>query len=94
MQKVRVLQSIVIVVFCFCCLSTNLAAPVLAMPAPNQNELLIFKMMIITTSGNVIRQAISKIRETGRATQGIRLIRLTADDQIGDVARIVKEGNE
>jgi len=50
-------------------------------------------LMIITTKGNVIRQGVSKIRETGRATQGIRLIRLTGNDQIADVARIVKEGD-
>lgn len=50
-------------------------------------------VMIITTNGNVIRQAVKKIRESGRATQGIRLIRLNKNDQIGDVARIVKENN-
>ena len=48
-------------------------------------------VMIITTKGNVIRQAVKQIRESGRATQGIRLIRLTANDQIADVARIVKD---
>jgi DNA gyrase subunit A len=50
-------------------------------------------VMIITTKGNVIRQAVKQIRESGRATQGIRLIRLTANDQIADVARIVKESD-
>lgn len=50
--------------------------------------------MIITTSGNVIRQSVKQIRETGRATQGIRLIRLTGKDQIADVARIIKDSDE
>jgi len=50
-------------------------------------------LMIITTKGNVIRQGISQIRETGRATQGIRLIRLTGNDQIADVARIIKDND-
>ncbi|MHA1658033.1 MAG: DNA gyrase C-terminal beta-propeller domain-containing protein, partial [Promethearchaeota archaeon] len=50
-------------------------------------------VMIITTNGKVIRQAIKQIRNIGRATQGIRLIRLGKNDQIGDVARIVKENN-
>ena len=50
-------------------------------------------VMIITTNGKVIRQAIKQIRNMGRATQGIRLIRLGKNDQIGDVARIVKENN-
>jgi len=48
-------------------------------------------VMIITTKGNVIRQAVKQIRESGRATQGIRLIRLTQNDQIADVARIIKD---
>jgi len=50
-------------------------------------------VMIITTKGNVIRQAVKQIRLSGRATQGIRLIRLTANDQIADVARIVKDSD-
>jgi len=50
-------------------------------------------VMIITTNGKVIRQAIKQIRNMGRATQGVRLIRLGKNDQIGDVARIVKENN-
>ncbi len=48
-------------------------------------------VMIITTKGNVIRQAVKQIRASGRATQGIRLIRLTGNDQIADVARIIKD---
>jgi len=50
-------------------------------------------IMIITTKGKVIRQPARQIRKMGRATQGIRLIRLNENDQIGDVARIVKENN-
>jgi len=50
-------------------------------------------VMIITTNGKVIRQGIKQIRNMGRATQGIRLIRLGKNDQIGDVARIIKENN-
>ncbi len=50
-------------------------------------------IMIITTGGKVIRQAVKQIRKMGRSTQGIRLIRLSKNDQIGDVARIVKENN-
>jgi len=50
-------------------------------------------VMIITTNGKVIRQAIKLLRNMGRATQGVRLIRLGENDQIGDVARIIKENN-
>lgn len=51
-------------------------------------------LMIITTKGKVIRQSIKALRKMGRATQGIRLIKLGQDDKIGDVARIVKENNQ
>ncbi len=51
-------------------------------------------VMIITTSGKVIRQGVKHIRKIGRSTQGIRLIRLSENDQIADVARIIKENNE
>jgi len=50
-------------------------------------------VMIITTQGKVIRQAVKQLRKMGRATQGIRLIRLGKNDQIGDVAPIIKENN-
>jgi DNA gyrase subunit A len=48
-------------------------------------------LMIITTKGIVIRQQVKKLRRMGRATQGVRLIRLQKDDKIADVARIIKE---
>lgn len=51
-------------------------------------------VMIITTSGKVIRQSVNQISKMGRATQGIKLIRLAENDQIGDVARIIKETNQ
>ncbi len=51
-------------------------------------------LMIITTKGKVIRQPINALRKMGRATQGIRLIKLGKDDKIADVARIVKENNQ
>jgi len=50
-------------------------------------------VMIITTKGIVIRQQVKKLRRMGRATQGVRLIRLHPDDKIADVARIVKEND-
>ena len=51
-------------------------------------------LMIISTKGKVIRQSIKALRKMGRATQGIRLIKLRKDDKIADVARIVKENNQ
>ena len=50
--------------------------------------------MIITQNGNLIRQAVSKISVLGRATQGVRLIRLREDDAIADVTRVILEDEE
>lgn len=56
-------------------------------------------LMIICKSGIIIRMAVSDIREAGRATQGVRLIRLSNEDEIAAVARIkededLKEGED
>jgi DNA gyrase subunit A len=49
----------------------------------NQDDL-----MIVNKSGMVIRMAVSDLRVMGRATQGVRLIRLQDDDSITSVAKI------
>lgn len=48
-------------------------------------------LMIICKSGITIRMAVKDIREAGRATQGVRLIRLNNEDEIAAVARIQEE---
>lgn len=45
-------------------------------------------LMIICRSGMTIRMAVKDIREAGRATQGVRLIRLNETDNIAAVAPI------
>jgi DNA gyrase subunit A len=50
-------------------------------------------LMITTRSGIIIRMSVNDIREMGRATQGVRVIRLDDDDKIADVA-VVKKGDE
>lgn len=45
-------------------------------------------LMITCKSGITIRMAVGDIREAGRATQGVRLIRLDDTDQIAAVARL------
>jgi DNA gyrase subunit A len=50
-------------------------------------------IIIITENGVVIRQEISRISVIGRNTQGVKLIRLDANDSIGDVAKIVSGNN-
>lgn len=48
-------------------------------------------LMITSKSGVVIRMSLDDIRVMGRATQGVRVIRLDAKDQIADVTVVDKE---
>jgi DNA gyrase subunit A len=48
------------------------------------------EMMITTKSGVIIRMPLENIRVMGRATQGVRVIRLDAGDSIADLA-VVRE---
>ncbi|MGD9928791.1 MAG: DNA gyrase subunit A [Mangrovibacterium sp.] len=50
-------------------------------------------LMIITENGLTIRLPISELRVMGRATQGVRLINLRADDAIASIARVQIEAN-
>ncbi|MFA7227789.1 MAG: DNA gyrase subunit A [Melioribacteraceae bacterium] len=49
------------------------------------------ELVIITTGGMVIRQAVHELRVMGRNTQGVRLIRLNEGDDIADIARVIPE---
>jgi DNA gyrase subunit A len=51
-------------------------------------------LIIVTTNGVVIRQSVSEIREMGRVTQGVRLIRLDNGDRVSAVAKVVKDEDE
>lgn len=46
------------------------------------------ELMIINKSGITIRMAIADLRVMGRATQGVRLIRLDQEDEISSVAKV------
>jgi DNA gyrase subunit A len=50
-------------------------------------------VMIITHNGKVIRVHANEIREAGRSTQGVRLLRLDADDSVA-AAAVLQEENE
>src|SRR5690606_35746512 len=53
------------------------------------------ELMIINRSGITIRIPVNELRVMGRATQGVRLIKLGEDDRISSVEKIQKfEGNE
>ncbi|MBI5060009.1 DNA gyrase subunit A [candidate division KSB1 bacterium] len=51
-------------------------------------------LIIITTNGVVIRQSMADIREMGRVTQGVRLIKLDAGDKLSALAKVVKDEDE
>jgi len=51
-------------------------------------------LLLITAKGLVLRQRIQDIKVIGRNTQGVRLIRLKAEDRVADVARVVREEEE
>ena len=51
-------------------------------------------VVVVTTKGMVIRQNAKDIRVAGRNTQGVRLIRLEAGDDVADVAVVVAEEEE
>lgn len=52
------------------------------------------ELMIINRSGITIRIKVSELRVMGRATQGVRLIRLNEDDRISSVEKIQKIEDE
>jgi len=67
---------------------TDKTGPVLAcMTVQEQDDL-----MIITAGGMVVRIAVNGIRVLGRATQGVRAIRLDETDRVVAVAHVV--GND
>lgn len=51
-------------------------------------------LMITTRAGIVIRMPVTDIRVMGRATQGVRVIRLDGDDEIADVTVVPHEEEE
>ena len=51
-------------------------------------------VMIITEQGKVIRVHANEIREAGRGTQGVRLLRLEDGDQIAAAATFIEEEKE
>lgn len=52
------------------------------------------ELMIINRSGITIRTSLDEVRVMGRATQGVRLIKLNGDDEIASVARVEKDDEE
>src|SRR5262249_21307017 len=51
-------------------------------------------LMITCKSGVTIRMPVRQISEQGRATQGVKLIRLDEEDEIAAITRLDKYGEE
>ena len=51
-------------------------------------------LMIINKSGIAIRMSVGNLRVMGRATQGVRLIKVREDDAIAAVAKVMKDEEE
>ncbi len=67
---------------------TEKNGPVVAVRAVTGED----ELMLITSRGVLLRTALSQLREIGRATQGVRLIRMEdEDDRVVAVAKIVIE---
>jgi DNA gyrase subunit A len=66
---------------------TPKTGPVLGMRIVDEAD----DLLIITTSGQIIRQTMKDIRRIGRSTQGVRLIRLDEGDHVASIARVVQE---
>ncbi len=52
------------------------------------------ELMLITANGMMLRTDLTAVREIGRATQGVRLIRLDEGDKVVAVAKVAPEDDE
>lgn len=52
------------------------------------------ELMIMTTGGQSVRIKVADVRETGRATQGVKLITLDTNDLIQDISLIIPDDEE
>jgi len=52
------------------------------------------EIMVITTGGMLMRCPVKKISRIGRATQGVRVIRLNEGDKVASVAKLAEETRE
>lgn len=52
------------------------------------------EIMVITTSGTIIRTTVKAIRPTGRNTQGVKLIKLEDKDKVSAIAHLASKDEE
>lgn len=71
----------------FTCKLTEETGYVVAVKAVTGEE----DLMLITVAGVLIRIPVSSISQTGRNTQGVRLIRLQEEEEVATVAKVARE---
>jgi len=69
---------------------TEKNGPVVALRAVTDDDAL----MLITGQGTLLKMTLDQLRDIGRATQGVRLIRVADDDRVVAVARVATEKEE
>ncbi|MBL8878498.1 MAG: DNA gyrase subunit A [Phycisphaerales bacterium] len=69
---------------------TDKNGPVLALRAVTDQDAL----MLIASSGKLLKMTLDALREIGRATQGVRLIRVDDDDRLVAVAKMAVDKDE
>ena len=52
------------------------------------------ELMLITTTGTMLRMQVSDIKTTGRNTQGVKVIRVQGDDRVGAVAAVASSESD
>ncbi len=52
------------------------------------------ELMVMTEKGMIVRCSVKDIRTTGRAAQGVRIIKLDSGDKVSAVARVIPEEEE
>lgn len=69
---------------------TDKNGPVVALRAVTPED----SLMLITQKGILLRMTIDQLRDIGRATQGVKLIRVDDDDRVVAVAKVISEKDE
>ena len=70
--------------------TTERNGDVVAIQAVTAND----ELMLITADGMSLRTDLTAVREIGRATQGVRLIRLSENDKVVAVAKVAREESQ
>ncbi len=52
------------------------------------------EIMAITKSGMIVRCSVKDVRQTGRSTQGVKLVSLKKEDRVMSVANVISVKEE